>query len=422
MAFPSTIVSTAGVGPSSNNTLGPFAISAALYVVIYDSNTPAIAMYKSTDQGITWARVDSAGEVTDIVNANNLMTCCTDGSSIFVVYPNGSTDNVSVVEFDTVTQKWGAEIATDNPWSNSSELQEQPMACFYRVADDSIIILSAPFFTVVGFDSYARCGYFLFDVAAATWGSYIACGLDSPSDPSFWDADCIVAGSAGSVHFIFSVASGIVGKNTYYQQQLSGLNALGVVAEIDSSTWYFGPNTGGPACSDGSEVVVAVLEVFGTPTITVWSGLSSNPISFTSKTRTFSVTNVDSYKVLRVGGITYLFVLADDGAGNFSVYLSTDSGAGFGVPSIIGTSIINFLDIWIAAVTKTVWGLVLSASGYYYAPSPVVLPKAIQGGVGTVVLPSSVGSLCKFGRVKRCVSDPARTILTSGPLVFGGGR
>ncbi len=113
MAYPYQISSSEFI-PDPAFTPGPYSYNGNLYVAL--ESHPAgtgdyIHIYKSSDQGVTWAEVDSGNRKNyESRDTNTNFDTFRKGSKLYITYiPQGGTQ-LSIAEFDMATDLWGTVI------------------------------------------------------------------------------------------------------------------------------------------------------------------------------------------------------------------------------------------------------------------------------------------------------------------------
>jgi hypothetical protein len=366
---------------------GPFAIGGNLYVVSWD--IPGTAhVFVSADGGSTWAELDS---VHAPVNAHSPANAVFDGAITLWVMTTSVGGVIFFTPFDTLAKTWGSPTTTlnVNSFVGVSQLG-------FR-SDTTIIVLSEH--TIP-----QETQFFVFDSTTLASTAWSSCGATGAGVSCF--SYGMFQGLSGVWWFVYIVASG--GAQSLVIQSVSLSNTLGSLVTVDSSGTFASSSFGGQQYSDGTKVVLAWQPIQSSQQIVTWK---APLLTMVFSTQIVTVPASDPVNQWALTGSetagVFLFVVAGD------LLQFIDVGAGFGSGATL-LSAVNFQTIiagMIAASTSG-WALVVDSNPplYFIIPGIVVL------------LPSSIGSLCKYGRRVRCQRAPKRTIISTGPLVFGGGR
>jgi len=414
MAFPNTIA--AGTNRIAQPVqVGPFKIGSAFYVVVTDSSNAVVRIFKSTDSGVTWSEKDSASEPA--IGTVAFTSAVQNGTKIYVASVSaGLFWQVSV--FDSGTDTWTSTTVSTN--AASANYNAGCMA--YRASDGSLIITDQvqpnPGVT-------SSVAYFLFDTVALTFGSYILIGNTSTISTNDNTNPFAVLNGSGYTHFILVYHDAIAGTFTLQQQSLSDGGSLGSLQSIATvpNIFMFAISS----ASDGTNLLVLIWDyTLGTPTITAYEAVSAGSPTWMNQTLTPSVTNIDAIGAAVSGGIFYLLLVSDDGAGNYTYALTSDSGGGFN-PSYTTIGTDTDFDQYVSVLMVSgvpAFAFNGSATVYfgYVLTTPIPATAPIAAGAGALPLPAGIGTTCKYGRVLRCRSNPKRAMLVGNVVTFGGAR
>jgi hypothetical protein len=418
MAFPNLITSSANVFPQNP---GPIQIGTALYVSLINFASSVLEMFKSIDGGLTWVVQDSASSPAS--NSGGGASIVTDGNLLYVLYvspASGKPWQISI--YDPSGDTWGSTFTSTFPSSFSTPTANQyDGIAVYRPLDKKIIsvITTQPTLGVTQSEAY-----FLFDTVAQTYSVLTLIGGITNISPGGNQYICqgVVRGN-GMTHFFLVHAPTGSSPWILYQQPLSDTNSLGSPQQISSNP-YFGILEIFQAFGNGISLIVAYQTAV--LTVTAYEAISAIAPTWSGQALPVSGTNFDGVGCAINGSIFYLVVVSDNGSGLYTFSYLVDSGAGFGVAFSIGTSTLGFsFYITLTILAGGTIAIVFNGTVYYWSFSPSAsTPVALlhYGGVGIQSLPSSSGSICKYGRVLRCSGSPSRTILSSPLLVYGGGK
>ena len=374
----------------ATSTPGAFQVGGALYVVLnntgFSLTTWSLQMFKSLDQGQTWAQV---GGDSSAVEQNSLFCAVLVGTKIYVVsipHGAGATRVIHIWPFDTATDTWGVAISTGNNYAIGG-LADKYMAAAYRAVDNKIVICN-----MASNVSPTKVLYFLYDVASQTSSVPVACG--TVASILNWDCAAVLPGT-GLTYFFFVTNDG--GANITLQiQSLSNANALGVVTQLDAGV---GGSSELDWTSDGTTLAVgwSLDNSVHNPLIKTFKG-PANAEPFVSTEVDYNYTqgvgpfagflDNPSISIARAGGKNYLFLDGSVAVGNPDGYVS-DSGAGYGAFTTINNPG-TYSQPVAGTPTFSVWSLIQfdfnAGTALYFAlippppPPPVVVPKPVQGG------------------------------------------
>lgn len=205
MPFPVTI-DTVSRATEAPGYFGPFQVGTSLYAVSIDPNTQQLMMFKSVDDGATWAAVDSLNGPFADINAPGTLdsvyysSCQStlDTNKIFVVYTDVNLGNdLALVVFNAGSDTWG--IPSDSGLGYSGFF---PLVCCYRPGDDSVVVAGS-IQQVQTFVLFHRIvSYVKYNVAGDTWSGWTPMGYTDYSDVTIWDQKpCgICIDSGGTIH------------------------------------------------------------------------------------------------------------------------------------------------------------------------------------------------------------------------------
>jgi hypothetical protein len=401
MAAP--VLITADAGPGYQGAPGPMLIGGNLYAVLNDSDT-SFQVWQSTNNGVTWTRLDAAGEPVSSVSTG--WAACTDGTSIYVAYPDASFV-LEYAAFDTTTGLWGSPVNTTNTCIAVYQVAFRPFGTSLiicgKVSDASpglAYCVATIGSSATGFSSCSN----------NTAGFYTTC----------WR---IVAGAGNTFQFVYVQAPVSAGTQSLQIQSLNSSNVLGSVIQIDNGSAPGSLDIYGAASaySDGTTIVLAWAADSGDE-LSVWTAPVSTMV-FVLSTVTTTTSFSDFNVATSLGTGTILVVSLS--TNTFVFYVS--NGSGFGSPNTLVTgldagkdAILNILQPFVASG----WAIVFEQNtGTYYLAG---VAAAVVGGMSVLApgasqpLPNvSAGALCRFARPIRCRKAPYRTILTSKVLVYG---
>jgi len=389
MAFPNLVSAANFVELSSG---GPYEISAGrVYQPAFNLAATLVQMWKSMDSGVTWAKVGS----DQACGTGGSMSSATDGTKIFVLSSNAAQTFQQVSVFDTGSDTWTSTTVTTNALKASNPASGMA----YRASDRQLIV-AAPVQAFQFAVDDTRCGYFLFDAVALTWGPWIRCG-STVADPGVaWNVFSVLQGSGSTFWFLFlqepSSVSG--GTRNVVIQSLAG-SVLGGLTTIATHSDASAVSFLNPGFSDGVHAIIAwqpdntvnqvnVLEApvssmaFGTQTIAVAGGFT-----------------LDGFAVMCSAVAGFVLFLASDNGVTFPVDYYVDSGFGFGAKTNLGSQHVNFL--FANKIASQPWGIIINGSTFYWqlvgAPPPPPVPA----------VPTSQLAFMGVRRVKG--SDPLRS-------------
>jgi hypothetical protein len=400
---PSLISSIAGLGDSGQP--GPMEVGGKIYSLL--NGTTTFIVYESSDAGLTWTRMDSGGEPTGTGLVN--WAVCTDGSSmLYVVYPDASFDLV-YVPFNTLSGTWGSLVNT----SNTSIAVFQVA---YRASDTSLIIC------VQESDIDTNLQYCIATIGGSASGLSNCSNNAGSSYTSCWG---IVPGAAADlVWFVFNQVPVTAGTQLLQIQSLTA-TALGAVTNLSSGTAPGGLDKYGfaAAFSDGTTIAMAWSQFSSSANVQVLEAPTSTMV-FVAKTVPTPASSIKSFSVLSSVGIGVLLLF---GLNNNTMIFAEDSGGGFGAFTVLTSAPFSGSLIYpnvLVPASKTGWSIIFTeSSGVYYLAGILPAIAAVSFApisAGVTNLPS-MGALCRYASLKRCARRPFRTILTAGPLVYGGG-
>lgn len=303
---PGSGIATQGLGPFQNST------SKNLYTV-FQTFTPSIQMYVSTDDGATWNVIDEAGQPTDVFETNYCAVYDDSTGLITLLYlapQNFPLSPWAIVQFDTVAGTWGAEKPSPEYTQANYEIGGAE-GIVQRTAGDFVIVADATD-TVNAHDAttvvFWSPGGGWIPLNPAT--DIIVPGTDALNLTAY----CAIAGADGRVHVFGATAN--TGNDLYHFT----VDSTNTISAID------GPIATDIATGRGSNFIATIwgaynpvtdtlaigyindLGVFTTLTapeqeIPVWT---ATPLASTylPGTPDFEVTNT---AVIAVDGVTYYF-------------------------------------------------------------------------------------------------------------------
>ena len=393
MPFPTATI-TLTTSDGAGDFAGPFQVAGgALYVALIEAGGTS-SVYKSTDNGVTWARKNQAGEFPGGVSQASVLV----GTKIHVATMVAGPF-VQVNTFDTASDTW--ITGTQTPRIDAVVGAGPTLTMIFRVSDSKLIIGGGG--PQIRGSGALNASFFLFDPVARTSGAWVACGdlNNGTNDDCFlWN---ILLGSGNRIHFVFVTPNQT--PRTLLHQPLNAA-VLGALQTIDTS-----PNDAGftnVACvsstSDGITIAVAWSPTSLTQDIDYFSAPSADVPIWTPQILTSPtlIANNPALNIVKSGTKTYMIFVSGL---NAKFALATDSGLGFGVFVSQGSLVISLISMSMAALTTFAWGLVIFGSAFFLvplAPPPIVPdPPVILVGAQPVSLPDP-GTHCQFGKPQRC--------------------
>lgn len=387
MAFPNTI--DAGNVSATQGTSLPVQVGDNLYVLLEDKIAQIVVAYKSTDHGVTWTVMDAANgplafQVYGAALAGTVLWCINNDDA--------NTGNLSAQPFNTATDMWGANIVSALGGG------QIPLPTYFRASDSTILIASTAFATAPA-PGRQRIGYATFDTVGLAFGpAFIPIGETNPAvaesfKPFFW-----VKGNGCTHLLMLEVDSDGAGPNSHMEQQaLVDNGTLGTLQVVDVAT-----NTAPPdnptGVGNGTDIVIGWTpdNVTGQIAHTFKGASSSGVIAFVETDLDRGANEFcpgDALAFVANGANFYALIDAvlSPAFTDYTFSSYTDSGSGFGTPTIEGTtSTIAFTGSrYACALSFAAWGILLEASSYFWsagsAPPPPVTatPKKPSGGGGT---------------------------------------
>lgn len=215
MTFPVTIDPVAKVAELPMK-YGPFGSQSALYCVNWIEVvgefdiTYQLVMYKSVDEGNTWASVDTGNNPITFLGdsaSNPTVTYAAvevSGGIVYVIYTDATEGTRGVRSFDTGTDSWGAFISADG----SGLAGIGP--CVYRPVDNAIVFITD---STVSIDTIVHTipAFVVFDVAGGTFGTVIVMDYLDYASPVYWNLNALgaVLDSDGIIQVFSEQATGI---------------------------------------------------------------------------------------------------------------------------------------------------------------------------------------------------------------------
>lgn len=419
--MPAPVLISASDALDANQT-GPFLIGSNLYTMVQVYGSGSCSIFKSTDSGATWSEKDLVGAPG---NGNNAFTCCTDGTTIYVVFVDATTWLTQVATFNTLSDTWTSLVVTTN---DGFGLGPTAARVAFRSSDASLVIFApVDAFTPIGPGSGQRLGFFLFDTVGSTFGVWIACGSTSGADGRAWQMHSLLQGT-GSVWWFVMIDEPAFGSGglttTLVIQSLTG-SVVGSLVNVDSSGdansfWI-------PGYSDGTTFVVAWQPAFDTApqTLMVWKGTTASLPTLASQSVSVAGGGsfINEWSLSASTGLIALLLNASSG-GSFPLLQYLDSGAGFGAPTtILVDDDVNSSIQGTVSASSPFWGLVFrDGAGVFFLASssapPIPVPSVMiaSGGLMVAALPG-IGAVCKFARPRRLISQPPRVMLSGKEFV-----
>jgi len=322
--FPKTI-SLSDV-PASNGYPGPFlAPNGFLYCLMTDG--AALAVFKSSDDGLTWSIQDSLHAPTFGGGGN--IAGCLGGSVIWAVSVDVTDSVEQVSSFDTLSDTWTGNYITANARSGN-----RLVAICLR--PDGTLVICGNGATAFWSGDWWRTSYFLFDTSTFVATGWMANGLIGAGAID-WECDAILLGS-GEVDFLFwshdHTAPG--GTRAIWRQPLLDSNTLGSLVMLDSITDAGSSPVTPGGFSDGATAVIAWVPTDQAPlSVSVFSGpVFSWSLSSQVLLAPATEDGLDDIAVISAAGSFSVFLAThvNDGAiGNWWVSLNA------GVPNFLGS-------------------------------------------------------------------------------------
>lgn len=355
MAFPNLVTAAALL---TESTAGPYEISpGTVYQPLTNNAVTLVQMWKSTDSGVTWAKV---GIDPSCGFGGGAVSSCTDGGKIYVlsVDPTLLFEQISI--FDTTTDTWTSTTVTGNA------VQASNVAAIGYRASDKQLIVTAP---VVAFQFAAndiRCGYFLFDAAAHTWGPWTRCGFTMADPGVAWNVFSVLQGSGNAFWFVFLKGPAVLPNGIYSVviQSLTG-NALGPLTTIASNA-TIAPNVAflKQGFSDGIHAIVAWQPDNSIQSLTVLEA-PVGTMAFTSQIVSAAAGFIiEDWAVMCSTAAGFVLFIASDNGVSFPVDYYVDSGMGFAAKTNLGSHAVNV--ILANKITSQPWGIVINGSTFYW--------------------------------------------------------
>lgn len=363
MSFPATVSASA----SSAEQPGKFAIfvngtnryQVQLLTLDPVGQTANLAVFKSTDLGVTWIEKDAANEkIAQYNGANSSVpyTCCKVGTKIYVIF-FAPPFNASITSFDMATDLWTAlSVNTAAPPFGSYQSGAEtstPLGqycCSSRpTTGDIIFVLAGDQTTGLGALQHVICCFAVFNIAGGTWGAWTDLGFLDYADVTSWDqVPCgIVTDVTSGRTTVFmqqiSVTLNNIHNSRIYQQSISSTNVVGTLTEITSGQSLPRNTASIPIafdCAIDSAGNIAIcftgaVSTTGVTNIAVGQGTTANPVIFTVANIASGNTINDGSPCVCIGaGPVYYCCYISVGI-NF--YFRSDSGSGFGGATSMGT-------------------------------------------------------------------------------------
>jgi len=398
----------------------PITVAGNLYLIGADSGS-VFHIFVSSDGGGTWAELDSAHAPTP----GGLGGWCYDSTNNrFAVLVSNFTAQLQF--FNLGTETWGTIADTGINVVNPTGIAYLPSI--------PQLVITAIFSAGHGSPDQAQ---------------YMTCNPDASGATAFanignnvlidWICNSILV-CTNWVHFV--VVAGIAfggGTRTLYQVPLAIGGALGSPEMIDTIT--DGGNTvqtGFYGSTDGTNVAITWVPTNAASNVSVFEGTSASSITFSSQVLAF----LDSFDCSAIvqGTMVSLLVASDDGT-TCTLYLATDSGAGFGSFVSVGSTAVGVLlpSFLSASGAGTAWDLMIDGSLYFFAsaimPPPFVPPPPASiinlggasgggGGAYTLSLPEPsirCGRLPTRNQICKTVAPRGVPMLSTKMLLYNRG-
>jgi hypothetical protein len=305
---------------NGSHFMGPFVVGANLYAITAGSNFTFLNIFKSTDNGVTWNRMDQTHAPRIAVGGvQTMFDPLLIGTVFSILYGNSSGGAPKIITFDTATDTYGAP-SVDGPGSASmvrlAMFSNGDLLAVYL--DTSV---PGPSFSIYSGGAWGAEVSFIGNVSITG----LVMGADDIARLFYYTHPAGVtvsmrtfthAGVIGAQQAVFS--------STYRANQESTFNEFPVGRIVIWNGNLILPYYGNPAGS-GFQAGIYI----GTPyTAPVWTFLLAD-------TLVWAGTELDSYAYAFIdsGNNLVLFWCSVDTANNISqIYFAVNSGAGFGAP------------------------------------------------------------------------------------------
>jgi hypothetical protein len=318
---------------TGSHYFGPFVVGANLYAVLGTSTFTFISVWKSTDSGQTWNRLDQGHAPR--MDTNEEFDCILIGTILNILLPtisqDGMTVKLEVITFDTGTDTYGAYIGPGTHNATMPRLAQfsngDLLAAFFDTSlpGPSFVIFSGGVWgavtnfaasvsitgLVIGPDDIARLFYYTHGFPAGPVNVFMR---------SFTQGGVLSGQSA-----VFS--------STYRANQTPTFNSFPVGRIVIWNNKLILPYYGNPAGS-GFQAGVYVGDPYTAP---VWTFTLVDTLAWAG-------TELDSfaYSFIDSGNNLYLFWCAIDTTNAISrIYYAINSGAGFAAPAFFYDEIMN---------------------------------------------------------------------------------
>jgi len=308
---------------------GPFIVGKNLYVVLATSNFTFLGIFKSTDNGLTWNRMDQTHAPGIAVGGvQTMFDAILQGTVFTILYGNPIGGAPKLITFDTGTDTYGSP-SVDGPGSASmvrlAVFSNGDLLAVYL--DTSI---PGPAFTIFSAGAWGVENSFVGNVSITG----LVMGPDDIARLFYYTHPAGVTVSMRTfTHAGVISAQSAVFSSTYRANQEGVFNEFPCGRPVIWNGSLILPYYGNPA---GSGVQSGVY--IGTPyTAPVWTFTLVDTLGW-------AATELDSYgySFIDANNNLYLFWCSIDTANNISrIYYAVNSGAGFGPPVFFYDEIAN---------------------------------------------------------------------------------
>ena len=414
--FPSTVsadpeVTSKGAGP------GPFEDGVNRYLVLINNNPfpSTLAVYKSTDFGVTWVEQDAADEPS---TSNGFPTkyWATQDKAHRILYIAhwDLDDNLILEQYDITTDTWGSPVTSSINCADSGLTGSGDVVCQYRPATNDVLAVFADHTaSIIPFGNFGRTAFAVCNLAS--WSAATDCGLtaDTSSDLYSWFPMGIVLDTANNANVFYQGYSNATPPSSFpqqlQQQQITsglGINPLQLIDSYVNNQEIIAQFFISVTIGDDNTIKLAYAAFDNTE-----GDISSTQITYSQGTAGVAITFVTA--TLTVGDSSDFIVGAGTGVSvayrseltaTFVSWVTVNEDTGvftFGYQQTIGstttTATLGITDNNISGLTSAVFA---SNMGAYVIAAPGTQYYYELGNIGPPTPPTVIVSLQATGGYK----------------------
>jgi len=244
-SFADTISTVAGLNVEGiqNGDVGPFSNGNNRYVILQDGTAFVFRCFKSTNQGQTWAEIDSAHHPSYSTDAPAphffgffAVAASQDPATqkLFLVYFS-TAQVVTMIPFNMATDTWGVAVPSGvgytNPALGTSDISG--LAAIHRGVDNTLIVGFSPVQSAVGDDV---ASILKLNITAGTWDAAWTPVGDPLALVGEWEIYGFARGSNNNIHILMGQQESPAQNSAIWMQVLRPNNTISALNLVFKET------------------------------------------------------------------------------------------------------------------------------------------------------------------------------------------